>query len=49
MSKTAAQMREKMASKGQKLVTKLGDDDGQNKVDKIRTGKKATEQKEVTK
>ena len=49
MSKTAAQMREKMASKGQKIVTKLGDDDGQQKVDKIRTGQKPAEEKEVTK
>lgn len=48
MSKTAAQMREKMASKGQKLVTKLGDDDGQQKVDKIRTGQKSADEKEVT-
>ncbi len=48
MSKTPAQMREKMASKGQKIVAKLGDDDGQNKVDKIRTGEKPAEQKEVT-
>jgi hypothetical protein len=47
VSKTPAQMREKMASKGAKIVAKLGDDDGQNKVDKIRTGKPA-EEKEVT-
>lgn len=47
MSKTPAQMREKMASKADKIVAKLGDDDGQNKVDKIRTGKPA-EEKEVT-
>lgn len=47
MSKTPAQMREKMASKGAKIVAKLGDDDGQKKVDKIRTGKPA-EEKEVT-
>lgn len=49
MAKTPAQMREKMASKGAKIVAKLGDDDGQNKVDKIRTGNSPTEQKEVTK
>lgn len=48
MSKTAAQMREKMASKGAKIVAKLGDDDGQQKVDKIRTGKRTAEEKEVT-
>jgi len=47
VSKTPAQMREKMASKGAKIVAKLGDDDGKNKVDKILTGKPA-EEKEVT-
>ena len=49
MSKTPARMREKMASKGAKIVAKLGDDDGQNKVDKIRTGEKPAGNKEVTK
>jgi hypothetical protein len=47
MSKTPAQMRDKMASKGAKIVTKLGDKEGQNKVDKIRTGEKPAEKKEV--
>ncbi len=48
MAKTPAQMREKMASKGAKIVAKLGDGDGKNKVDKIRTGQKPAEKKEVT-
>jgi hypothetical protein len=47
MAKTPAQMRDKMAGKAKKIVAKLGDDDGQNKVDKILTGEKPAEEKEV--